>query len=70
MSNQQFKPVPVDHQIEIQFDGKTHKGHYYVERDNIVVSYMGASKMALQGTDNDTLARNVLTEIVSAKQRH
>ena len=71
MPNQQFKPPPADHDIEIQFDGKTHKGRYHLEHDNIVVSYQGASKMTLQGPDNDSLARNILTEIVSAKHgRH
>lgn len=71
MANQQFKPAPADHEIEIQFDGKTHKGRYHLEHDNLVVSYQGASKMTTQGADNDTLARNILTEIVSAKHaRH
>ena len=69
MSNQQFKPPPQDHEIEITFDGKTHKGRYHLEHDNIVVSYQGASKLVLQGPDNDSLARNVLTEIVTAKHR-
>jgi hypothetical protein len=71
MSNQQFKPPAQDHEIEITFDGKTHKGRYHLEHDNLVVSYQGASKVVLQGPDNDTLARNVLTEIVTAKHgRH
>ena len=70
MSNQQqFKPPPQDHEIEITFDGKTHKGRYHLEHDNLVVSYQGASKLVLQGPDNDSLARNVLTEIVTAKHR-
>jgi hypothetical protein len=69
MSNQQFKPPPAEHDVEIQIDGKTHKGRYHLEHDNIVVSYQGASKLALQGPDNDTLAKNVLTEIVAAKNR-
>jgi len=35
------------------------------------VSYQGASKMITKGTDNDALARTVLTEIVAAKHgRH
>jgi hypothetical protein len=71
MSDPQFKPPPVNHDIEVQFEGKTHKGQYHLERDNIVVSYQGASKMIAQGTDNDTLARTILTEIVTAKRgRH
>ncbi len=71
MSNQQFKQPPAQHDVEITFDGKTHKGRYHVEHDNIVVSYQGASKMATKGADNDSLARNVLTEIVTAKHgRH
>lgn len=70
MTNQQFKPPPENHDVEITFDGKTHKGRYHLEHDNIVVSYQGASKMALQGPDNAALARNVLTEIVTAKHRH
>jgi hypothetical protein len=69
MANQQFKPPPAEHDVEIQIDGKTHKGRYHLEHDNIVVSYQGASKLALQGPDNDTLAKNVLTEIVAAKNR-
>lgn len=71
MSNQQFKQPPEQHEVEITFDGKTHKGRYHLEHDNIVVSYQGASKMATKGADNDSLARNVLTEIVTAKHgRH
>lgn len=69
MSNQQFKPPPAEHDVEVQIDGKTHKGRYHFEHDNIVVSYQGASKLALQGPDNDILAKNVLTEIVAAKNR-
>ncbi len=67
MTNPQFKPAPENHDIEIQFDGKTHKGRYHVEHDNIVVSYQGASKMVAQGADNDALARAILTDIVTAK---
>lgn len=71
MSNQQFKQPPENHQIEIQFDGKTHKGQYHLEHDNLVVSYQGASKMVAKGADNEVLARNTLTEIVTAKHgRH
>jgi hypothetical protein len=72
MSNQQFKQPPENHPIEIQFDGKTHKGAYHLEHDNLVVSYQGASKMVkVAGGDNDTAARNTLTEIVTAKHgRH
>jgi hypothetical protein len=69
MSNQQFKPRPEDNEIEVQLDGKTYKGQYHLEHDNIVVSYQGASKLALQGPDNDALAKNVLTEIVNSKNR-
>lgn len=37
----------------------------------LVVSYQGASKMVATGVDNDALARNTLTEIVTAKHgRH
>ena len=71
MSNQQFKPPPENHSIEIQFDGKTHKGQYHLEHDNLVVSYQGASKMVKQAGDHDSVARNTLTEIVTAKHgRH
>ena len=71
MSNQQFKQPPEKHNIEIQFDGKTHKGQYHLEHDNLVVSYQGASKMVAKGADNDVLAKNTLTEIVTAKHgRH
>lgn len=71
MTNQQFKPPPANHEIEITFDGKTHKGQYHLERDNIVVTYQGASKLVHQGADNDSIARNLLTEIVNAKHgRH
>jgi hypothetical protein len=70
MSNQQFKPPPENHDVEITFEGKLHKGRYHLEHDNIVVSYQGASKMTAQGGDNDSLARAVLTEIVTAKNRH
>ena len=71
MTDQRFKPPPVNHNIEVQLDGKTHKGQYHLERDNVVVSYQGASKMSPQGADNDTLARTILTEIVTAKRgRH
>lgn len=71
MTNQQFKPPPVNHDIEIQIDGKTHKGQYHLEHDNIVVSYQGASKMVSSGPDNDSLAKNLLGTIVSAKHaRH
>ena len=69
MTNQQFKPPPAQHDVEITFDGKTHKGRYHLEHDNIVVSYQGASKLVLQGPDNASLARNVLTDIVTAKHR-
>ena len=44
MTNQQFKPPPANHEIEIQIDGKTHKGRYHLEHDNIVVYYQGASR--------------------------
>lgn len=71
MTNPQFPPAAVHHNIEVQLDGKTHKGQYHLEHDNLVVSYQGASKMVAQGTDNDTLARNTLKEIVAAKHgRH
>ena len=71
MSNPQFKQPPQEHDVEITFDGKTHKGRYHLEHDNIVVSYQGASKLSTQGPDNDTLAKNLLTQIVSAKHgRH
>lgn len=70
MSNQQFKQPPENHEVEITFDGKVHKGRYHLEHDNLVVSYQGASKMVAKGTDNDTLAKNTLTEIVTAKHRH
>jgi hypothetical protein len=67
MSNQQFKQPPTDHEIEIMIDGKTHKGRYHLEHDNLVVSYQGASKMMPKGPDNDVLAKTVLTNIVKAK---
>lgn len=67
MTNPQFKPAPVNHDIEVQFDGKVHKGQYHLEHDNVVVSYQGASKMGVKGDDNDTLARSILAEIVAAK---
>ena len=71
MSNPQFRPPPVNHEIEITFDGKTHKGQYHLEHENVVVSYQGASKMIKQGPDNDALARVILQEIVTAKHgRH
>jgi hypothetical protein len=71
MTNPSFRPAPVNHDIEILVDGKTHKGQYHLERDNIVVSYQGASKMTPTGSDNDSLARGMLAEIVAAKQgRH
>ena len=71
MTNPAFRPPPANHDIEIQFEGKTHKGQYHLEHDNIVVSYQGASKMIAKGDDNDTLARRILTEIVTAKHaRH
>lgn len=69
MSNQQFKQPPVDHEIEVQFEGKTHKGRYHLEHDNIVVTYQAGSKMVTQGSDNDSLARAVLADIVSAKHK-
>lgn len=71
MTNPSFRPAPVNHNIEIQFEGKTHKGQYHLEHDNIVVSYQGASKLSPKGADNDALARTILTEIVTAKHgRH
>jgi hypothetical protein len=71
MSNPQFKSPPAKHDIEVQFGGKTHKGQYHLEHDNVVVSYQGASKLTPQGDDNDTIARAILTEIVTAKHgRH
>ena len=71
MTNPQFRQAPVSHDIEVQFDGTTHKGQYHLEHDNVVVSYQGASKMTKQTDDNDTLARSILQEIVSAKHgRH
>jgi len=70
MSNQQFKPAPAEHEVEVMIDGKMHKGRYHLEHDKIVVSYQGASKLALQGPDNDALAKGVLGEIVAAKQKH
>ena len=71
MTNPSFRPAPVNHNIEITFEGKTHKGQYHLEHDNIVVSYQGASKMIAKGDDNDKIARATLTEIVTAKHgRH
>ena len=71
MTNPAFKPPPENKNVEIQLDGKTYKGQYHLEHDNVVVSYQGASKMVPKGDDNDTLARAILTEIVAAKQgRH
>ena len=70
MTNPQFTPAPANRDIEVQFEGKVHKGQYHLEHDNIVVSYPGASTMVVQGDDNDALARSVLAEIVAAKHRH
>ena len=70
MTNSPFKPAPANRDIEVQFEGKTHKGQYHIEHENLVVSYQGASKMVVQGDDNDALARTVLAEIVAAKHRH
>ena len=70
MTNPQFKPAPAEHDVEIMIDGKTHKGRYHLEHENVVVSYPGASKMAAQAADNDGVARTVLAEIVGHKQRH
>ena len=67
MTNPQFRPPAVNHDIEVQFDGKTHKGQYHLEHDNLVVSYQGASKMIAQGPDNDALARTILKDIIAAK---
>jgi len=70
MSNQ-FTPPPANHDIEVQFEGKTHKGAYHLEHNNIVVSYQGASKMLPRGGDDDALARTILTDIIAAKHgRH
>jgi hypothetical protein len=71
MTQPAFRPSPVNHEIEIQFEGKTHKGQYHLEHDNVVVSYQGASKMIAKGDDNDSIARATLAEIVAAKHgRH
>jgi hypothetical protein len=71
MTNPLFRPPAVNHDIEVQFDGKAHKGQYHLEKDNLVVSYQGASKMIKQGADNAALARTTLQEIVTAKHgRH
>lgn len=71
MTNPQFRAPDVSHDIEVQFDGKTHKGQYHLEHDNLVVSYLGASRVSKQADDNDTLARTILKEIVVAKHgRH
>ncbi|MBY0497050.1 MAG: hypothetical protein K2Y23_22840 [Cyanobacteria bacterium] len=71
MTNPAFKPPPVNNNVEIQFEGKTYKGQYHLEHDNVVVSYQGASKMVPTSDDNDTLSRTILTEIVAAKHgRH
>jgi hypothetical protein len=69
MPNQQFKPPPAEYDVEVQIDGKTHKGRYHLEHDNIVVSYQGASKLAPQGADNASLAKTLLNDIVTAKHR-
>ena len=70
MSNQ-FPSPPASHNIEVEFEGKTHKGAYHLEHDNIVVSYQGASKMLPKAGDNDAQARTILTDIVTAKHgRH
>jgi hypothetical protein len=71
MTNPQFKPPPVNHDVEVTLDGKTHRGQYHLEHENLVVSYQGASKMITQGPDNDALARTILAQIVAAKHgRH
>ena len=70
MTNQQFRPAPVDLDIEVLHEGKAHKGRYHIEKGNLVVSYQGASKMVLQNGDDATLAKSVLEQLVIAKQRH
>lgn len=70
MSNQQFRPAPVEHEVEVLHDGKTYKGRYHVEKNNLVVSYQGASKMVVQDGDDAALAKSTLEQIVMAKQRH
>lgn len=70
MTNPQFKAAAAEHDVEIMIDGKTHKGRYHLERDSLVVSFQGASKMVPQGADNDSLARTVLNDIVTAKLRN
>jgi hypothetical protein len=71
MTNEQFAPPPARHPVEIMIDGKTHKGSYHLEHENLVVSYQGGSKMAPQSGDNATQAKSMLGEIVAAKHgRH
>jgi hypothetical protein len=67
MTTPAFKQPPVNHNVEVQYEGKTYKGQYHLEHDNVVVSYQGASKMVPKGDDNDALSRTILTEIVAAK---
>ena len=69
MTNQ-FRPAPVEHDVEVTHEGKTHKGRYHVEKSTLVVSYQGASKVAAQDGDDAALAKVVLEQIVIAKQRH
>jgi hypothetical protein len=70
MTNQPFRPAPVEHEIEVLHDGQSYKGRYHVEKNNLVVSYQGASKMVAQDGDDAALAKTVLEQIVVAKGRH
>lgn len=70
MTNQQFRQPPVDREIEVLHEGKTYKGRYHLEKNHVVVSYQGASKVAVQEGDDATLARAILEQIVVAKHPH
>ena len=47
MTNQQFKPPPANHDIEIMVDEPT--GRYHLESDNIVVFYQGEDGVVRAG---------------------
>ena len=60
------KRPPECHDVEVEIDGKRHRGSYSVDRGVIRVSYSDGGSKATQlgGIDPDRLAKRLLSELV------
>ena len=69
------KRPPPPYDVEVEINGKTHRGTYRVEGHIITVSYFGGGSKSTQlgAADRDLLARRLLRELVGEaplRERH